>query len=464
MAKDYFQDILPAGENVPRRSLPVVPHPSAEPEGHDTHETNDDEVSIPTTPADNERSIRNISMPNRTRPRPTMDDLRDSVPQAAQTGVVRTFKKWWIWIIAVVSVLLLALLLIISLRSTTVTVVPRSHAVTFDQASQFIAYPAGSAASATGTLSYIVSSTDIEDSEVIESNGTVHAEEKASGSLTVYNDYQTSSYRLIKNTRFESADGKVFRTPAEIVIPGKSGSTPGQVTVTVVADQVGETYNVAAGKFTVPGLKSLSSQYAGIYAKSTSPMTGGFVGDKPGVAPGAREAAVSAVRARLENKARTTYAQEAGSVIFPDLMQITYEEMLDTAEAGGGVRIHEVAHVSVPVFPSSAFATAVYADANGAEVSIRPETGLSAHLLQEAGSLETGPIQFSLTGSATILWSVDSDALADALAGKQQDSFQAIATQFPGVLEARARIEPFWKSVFPTDPKAIKIDIQAVNS
>jgi hypothetical protein len=54
--------------------------------------------------------------------------------------------------------------------------------------------------------------------------------------------------------------------------------------------------------------------------------------------------------------------------------------------------------------------------------------------------------------------------LTEALAGKKQDSFQAIITQFPGVLEAHARIEPFWKNTFPTDPKAIKVDIQEVKS
>ena len=90
---------------------------------------------------------------------------------------------------------------------------------------------------------------------------------KASGSITVYNNYSTASVKLIKNTRFQTPAGLIFRVPADVVIPGKQGSTPGQVTVTVFADQVGQQYNIGpTPRLTVPGLQSNAAMYAQIYA------------------------------------------------------------------------------------------------------------------------------------------------------------------------------------------------------
>lgn len=389
-----------------------------------------------------------------------MGDMRDPAaglparpPRGGRLG------RWWIWALAAVCLIVLGFLFLVAMRPTTISVIPRSHTATFDASSQFTAYPAPTAIN--GALSYTAQTIDLDDSEVVASEGTVHAEDKASGSITVYNNYQTAPFKLVKNTRFQSAGGLIFRTPADIVIPGKKGSTPGQVTVTVIADQPGEQYNVAAGKFTVPGLKSSAAVYPNIYAESTAAMTGGFVGDKPGVAPAAMQAAVSAVRGRLESKARGSVAAAAGTVVFPDLIQITYKGEPTTPEAGGAVRIHESAHVVMPVFPADELAQAVYTDANGAPVTFIPGTDFVAHMTNASSTLGADPLQFALTGSAQLVWNVDSAALQQALAGKDQSAFQAIITQFTGVQEAHARIQPFWKSVFPADPAAIKIDIAA---
>src|SRR3989344_1884410 len=90
------------------------------------------------------------------------------------------------------------------------------------------------------------------------------------------------------------------------------------------------------------------------------------------------QTAVSAVRTRLESKARGSVAAAAGTVVFPDLVQITYKDEPSTPEAGGGVRIHQSAHVVAPVFPADALAQTVYADANGASITFTPGSGFVA--------------------------------------------------------------------------------------
>lgn len=466
MAKDYFQDIKPPGANGKH-----IAHHSPARAGD-----SDDEVDIPIRSDDAApRGIRNISAPrSRMSARGRMGgDMRVPPPPTepprayegeASEHIPGRSRGWLLWGIAILGVLVVGGLALFAFRATTVIVIPKSHAIVFDESSTFTAYP--EASTPTDALSYSVQVSDIEDSEVVASQGTTHAETKASGSITVYNNFSGSSVKLIKNTRFSTSDGLIFRVPAEVIVPGKKGSTPGTVTVTVIADQAGEKYNIApTARFTLPGLKSTADMYANVYGKSTAAFTGGFIGDQPAVAPGALDTALSSVRARLESKARAA-ENNAGdsSVVFPELIQITYQDLPNTTEAGGGVRIHEKAHVQTPLFPADLFAQtvakAVSADAEGAPIKIIPGNGFGATFTTSSPSLD-GPLSFTLAGQAQLVWQVDTGALAQALAGRDNGAFQTIVNGFSGIQEARARIEPFWKTTFPTNAGDIKIKIEA---
>ena len=66
----------------------------------------------------------------------------------------------------------------------------------------------------------------------------------------------------------------------------------------------------------------------------------------------------------------------------------------------------------------------------------------------------------TLSGNGILVAIVDTDALAQALAGRDQNAFQNIVANFPGVESAKARIEPFWSSSFPKDLTDIKIVVE----
>lgn len=390
--------------------------------------------------------------------------MREVPPGYGAAPKRRPKMRFVILLIAVIAIVAGAAIALLAFRSTTITVVPRAHAVVFDSTSQFTAYPAESAPM--GTLSYTVQTTEFEDSKVVPSAGTVQAEDKASGVIRVYNNYSAQPVRLIKNTRFETPQGLIFRAPADIVVPGKSGSTPGQVDVTVVADQAGEQYNVGpVSKFTVPGLRSTAAMYTGVYAESKAAMTGGFVGQRPGVEPGALEAARSELRANLDAKAKEAISSLSNDsqVAFPELAIITYEDLPQTQETGGGVRVHQKARVQTPVFPSGVFAETVAhtasADAGSSPVRIVSGDNFAAKRAATTTVLGAEELRFTLEGSATIVWVIDEAELTAALAGKGQEAFQAIVKEIPGVQEAKARIEPFWKRSFPADSADIKVKI-----
>lgn len=456
MADDYFKDILPKSDSSRDTASAGVPQ-------HASY-------------SGVERSIRNITVSPRHKQRVGSSDMRDmremrgpsSGSSSSSSRLSKPLgKRMWIWIIAAGSVLVLIIIAIFFFRSTTVTVTPRSHAVVFDSKSNFVAYPIAEAA--TGTLAYSVSVSDLEDSAVVKSEGKEHAEEKATGTIEVFNEYGTGSVRLIKNTRFVTESGLVFRVPATVVVPGKKGAKPGSVTVTVFADQAGSEYNVGSSRFTLPGLKTSPDMYAKIYARSSVPMTGGFVGDRPAVAPATLESARAEIRGRLESKARDTVSSLANdtSVVFPDLVKITYTSLPITSEAGGDVRLHEKAHIEVPVFSAESLAQVV-ALAAGANVGNESVALAGIEKVKASSNSTTAlgkdTLAFTLNGGAVIVWNVDSGALAQALAGRDNSAFQGVVNGFPGIQEARARIEPFWKGSFPESASDIKIELMPVES
>lgn len=460
MAKDYFQDILQndAGKSV--NSYGGVKKGNES--GTETQNA-----------GERERSIRNITVNARTaRARGMSGDVRDTPSGTSNypSGKPRHGQgRLWIWVVAAISVVVLIILALFAFRSTTINVTPRSRPIAFDQNVRFIASPSASAA--VGALSYSVVANDFEDSEVVPSKGTERAEERASGTIEVFNSYSASTVRLIKNTRFATPNGLVFRVPATVVIPGKKGSIPGSVTVTVAADQAGEEYNIGpVDKFTLPGLKTSPDMYVGVYARSTSSFTGGFIGERPAVAAGTLDAAKTAVRGRLESKARESVRAQSSenATVFPDLMRITYQSLPTTAEAGGGVRIHEKAHMEIPVMPADVFAKTtaqgVGENTEGADFAL---SGLDKIVAQytaanAVSAIGKEPIEFTLSGNAVLIWNVDSAALSEALSGRDQGAFQGIINGFPSIQEARARIEPFWKGTFPASPSDIVVKITPI--
>jgi hypothetical protein len=370
-----------------------------------------------------------------------------------------------LWIIAAVLLVAVAVFGLMMFRSTSVTVIPRAHTIVFDQTKNYTAYPASSAAQ--GALTYTVQTIDIDDSQPVTASGTTHAERKASGTVTVVNAYSADSVKLVKNTRFQSPSGLIFRAPADINVPGMRNGTPGSVNVTLVADQSGDKYNIVpTPKFTVPGLQG-GPMYDKVYAMSSTAFTGGFSGDEPNVSDDVRSAAISAMQGRLKDKATQQLASLSSDsgTIFTSFAMVTYQDMpASAATAQGQVNLNERAHVQVPVFPTQdlnrLIASSVSSDTQEATLTLNPKDGFGATILNATSTVVgSSPISFEFNGTAQIVWGVDGNALAQALAGKDQSAFQTIVNGFPAVQEARARIEPFWRHTFPSDPKDIKVMI-----
>jgi len=101
----------------------------------------------------------------------------------------------------------------------------------------------------------------------------VTAEEKAKGTIRVYNKY-SRTVTLVQGTRFLSSSEptKQFHSTKKISIPAG-----GYIDVPVIASEPGKNYNIEPCVFSIPGLRNYSPPqlYYDVFGKSFSKMEGG---------------------------------------------------------------------------------------------------------------------------------------------------------------------------------------------
>ena len=139
-----------------------------------------------------------------------------------------------------------------------------------------------------------------EISKSFESTGEKAASSrKARGTITIYNEYSRAPQPLVATTRFLSADGKLFRLVSGVTIPGMSAdSKPGAIEADVAADEAGDSFNIGATTFSIPGFQgSGNEKYSKFYAKSFSAMSGGGSGDV--MASAITESDVSSAKSKI---------------------------------------------------------------------------------------------------------------------------------------------------------------------
>ena len=113
------------------------------------------------------------------------------------------------------------------------------------------------------------------ESEIFESKtflatGEREKEAKASGEVTLINNYYNRNQILVKETRLLSSENILFRLAQKVEIPAR-----GKIKARVYADEEGEKGNIKPTRFSIPGLLPASQEK--VYAESNSAMTGGKI-------------------------------------------------------------------------------------------------------------------------------------------------------------------------------------------
>lgn len=327
--------------------------------------------------------------------------------------------------------------------------------------------PVSNAASITADLSATAGQGDLPFQVVeVEKTATVNVpaestenvSDPASGKITITNR-QTSAQQLIKNTRFQSPTGLIFRIRDSVSIPAG-----GSVAATVYADEAGEKYNIAPTTFTVPGLSG-SKAFDLVTAKSDAPMSGGFVGERPSVSQSTKDKQYATMQTKLAGDLEKELADKipADYVLVPGASVTTYTPNPDTAGASGTATLSETGRITAAIFPNEALARAIafksvgtYA---GQPVTVKDVGNLVAKPVEPSIAPDATQFDFNLSGTATILWQIDLAKIAGAVAGKTRGEAEIALKSFPEVDRATLVLRPFWSSHFPADPAKIKVSV-----
>ncbi len=322
---------------------------------------------------------------------------------------------------------------------------------------------------ASGELPFQVMSLSKEAGESVAASGETNVERKASGRIVIYNNYGSEPQLLRATTRFETADGLIYRIPQEVRVPGVTtvdGKTvPGSIEVTVQADAVGEKYNIGLVDFTIPGFKSDPTRYEKFYARSKTPMSGGF----KGLMKTAKPEDVAAARERLQKLLREEVLKEAatqkpaGYVLYNDAVFTEFEALPDVAK-DEGLEVRERVNVYGILFDRAELSThlaknniANVAQTDTFDVANLEDLDFAITDKDTTKPWETGTVSVKLSGKAQLVWTFDEGRLQEELKGTSKKEAPALFAQYPSIQKADVILRPFWKRTFPSTAEEIKI-------
>lgn len=418
------------------------------------------------------RSIRRIPLSfNRRRDEVGGSKITEKEIDADQIFKKRGKKrgpKLGVWLVAAAAVLVLLVVAVFVFSGATVTIEPYQRNITVNI--EAVAKSSVPIQESVGVseLTYETIAVGGTKTVYLQATGESKVEKKASGVIVIYNNYSSSPQRLIKNTRFETPAGLVYRIEKSIVVPGRrvenNKTIPGSLEATVSADLPGPDYNIGLTDFTVPGFKG-TPRYEDFYARSKTVMAGGFIGNVPTAPEDKMNEAYASAEAALKQE----LAQKIGSqkpdifIWYPTALLFESVRQMPVVSTGSTIALSVNATSTAVVFSkmilSRYIAEHSITDYDKEPVLVDKLNDLIFIPRFSADTSVGGPIPFSLKGDTTIIWQFDSDKLKNDLAGKSKKEISSVIANYRGITRASVVIRPFWKSQFPDNPNKIKINL-----
>ncbi|MEK7579098.1 MAG: hypothetical protein AAB460_01015 [Patescibacteria group bacterium] len=382
-------------------------------------------------------------------------------------GRRRTRKALWIGIGVVVLVIIL-LFVWSAFASATITVTPRSALVNVDDTATAFMTPLE------GQVGFEMLTVSEEGTKTVTATGEERVERAATGRIAVFNDFDEEVQRLIKNTRFETTDGLIFRIPESITVPGKHKDAngkvvPGLIETNVFADTAGDEYNIGLSDFTIPGLKENNDpRFDSFYGRSKTPMTGGFAG----IVKTASAADTEAAQVALEGELKTALLTKAaatlpeGFTLVPESAIYAFEPLPNKeGDSANTVAIRVQGTLTALAIETDKIAEEVartrITDYAGEEVTFVDADTLSVSIPDVNDlNIETATsVPLRITGPATLVWKVDTEALTKDLLGKRRSFTPTVFSAYPGILRADVVVQPFWKRSLPDEASDITVRV-----
>ncbi len=392
-----------------------------------------------------------------------------------ETNNSSTFSRFAIWGVAGVSVVFLLFVSLSFFSGTVVKIVPLQEKVVVGGD-----FSAKKDTTEENTLPFelIVFKDSLQGK--VPTTKEKEVEKKAFGNIIIFNKYSSKSQKLRKRTRFETADGKVYRINKSVTVPGTTVEdgkiVPGNVEVTVYADIPGEEYNIGLTDFTIPGFKG-DPRFNKFYARSKTPMKDGFSGTIKIASP----EDIEKVEKESQNSLKETLLAQARSqvpedfILYDDAVFFSFKKNDDiNYGTKDSVEIKEEGTIYGILFNKKELSKNIAVNSitayDGRDVFAKGLEDLKFSIInkEKFNPAKDRTVSFTLAGPVTIVWDVDTTSLPRDLAGiKKVDFLNMIDKKYPNIQYAKATLKPFWKKVFPENAEDItikKIEPQKDNS
>jgi len=417
--------------------------------------------------------FNSVEHPLLTRPKTNLPETREESAvetrrSESKSKKVSTLKRTGLWL-GLIVVLLFVFAVIFSFFATAVvTVTPKMTDLVLED--NLVAYKSPTE----GELGFEIVTIKKTVSREVEATEAKKVDLKASGKITIYNNYNTLSQRLIKNTRFESVSGKIYRITDSVTVPGQKKVDgkliPGSVTASVLADNVGEAFNLKLadlqGDFTIPGFKG-SPRYNTFYARLATDITGGFSG------------LTKQISADTQKTVEAELKEELKKVILNEV-SVSKPENFSFFENGyfwdfGTLQLSSTSAKTATVSLEGSFNGFLFSTQKLAQYFAKNK--ISGYQ-DEAVDLiwgddivftlanpnkETAPwlkdkITFGLKGKVTIVWPIDTEQIKNSLSGASRSDIYAKMTAYSDIVKTTVEISPFWRLSLPADTSKIVVE------
>jgi hypothetical protein len=311
-----------------------------------------------------------------------------------------------------------------------------------------------------------------EVSQVVKASKEEFVEKKASGTITIYNNFDEKPQTLVTQTRFRSPDGKIFRIQREIVVPGKKGTTPGSVEASVIADEAGEAHNIAASRFAIPGFEG-TPRFEGFYAESTKPMEGGFKGTTKIVNEAEERQALEQLQERLTNELRAEAStqipaflkalSETSEIVFETLPNKVSGDSIEVRLKGSltlsAVNLNKLAsYIAGKQVPSYAGEAVEFLDMSRVTFNISTTTLSNTEAESGSNSVSSGATPLNVTNTSPIIFTLNEGEIKKELVGLSKNEIDTLTEKFTAIEDIDITIKPFWRRSLPTDESTITLE------
>jgi len=363
--------------------------------------------------------------------------------------------KWLLILFLIGSIFFVAIKLVSVFSTVNITVTPKQKALEIKK--DFVAKEQAD----TESLYFQTAELDYEGTKSVSGSGQEELQQKATGVVALFNTNSKSQF-LVKETRLESPDGKIYKTEKSLTIPAN-----GSMEVNVFADKPGKEYNVELTDFKLPGFKG-NPKYETVFGRSKTTMTGGYVGQASILSDADFNKAQEELKKEVAQYLKDSIEKNtpAGFLAYQGSVKITFATSTPNprvGEIGKDFEIKESATAEVYLLKTDELSEKI-TEAYASQLTPINLQGFKVANLNKLdfvlkSAAEDGKtIEFTIKGPATFVWNTSKDNIINDLRNTSSANYKELLNAHTEIESAEIMFSPSLWKIIPRDESRIKYE------